>query len=62
MQNGLTYPKGHNQAPMSDAEIASKFRGLFTAYRDEVSADAMIELIGKLDTVQDIEAVFEAFA
>ena len=61
-QNGLTYPKGHNQAPMSDAEIASKFRGLFTAYRDEVSADAMIELIGKLDTVQDIEAVFEAFA
>jgi len=62
MQNGLTYPKGHNQAPMSDAEIASKFRGLFTAYRDEVSADAMIELIGSLDTVPNIEAVFEAFA
>ena len=61
-QNGLTYPKGHNQAPMSDAEIASKFRGLFTVYRDEVSADVMIELIGRLDTVPDIEAVFEAFA
>lgn len=61
-ENELTYPKGHNQAPMSDAEIAAKFRGLFAAYRDEARADAMIALIGDLDTVPHVSAVFEAFA
>lgn len=61
-QNELTYPKGHNQAPMNDAEIASKFRGQFTAYRDEARADAMIALIGDLDAVPHVSAVFEAFA
>ncbi len=61
-RNALTFPKGHNQAPLSDGEIASKFRGLFAAYRDETGADAMIDLIGGLDTVPDVAAIFEAFA
>ena len=61
-QNALTYPKGHNQAPLSDAEIASKFRGLFSAYRDEARADAMISLISDLDNVPDVTTIFEAFA
>lgn len=61
IKNALTYPKGHNQAPLSDGEVASKFRGLFAAYRDEAGADAMIELIGGLDTVPDVAAVFDAF-
>lgn len=61
-QNALTYPKGHNQAPLSDAEIAAKFRGLFAAYRDETRADDMIALIGGLETVPNVDAVFAAFA
>lgn len=61
-QHAVQYPKGHNRAPMSDAEIAAKFRGLFATYRDEARADGVIDLIGRLDSVPDVAAIFEAFA
>ena len=61
-RNALKFPKGHNQAPMTNGEIASKFRGLFAAYRDEQRADAMIDLIAGLDAIPDVAAIFEAFA
>ena len=61
-QHAVQFPKGHNRAPMTDSEIAGKFRGLFAAYRDEARADAVIDLIGRLDAVPDIAEIFEAFA
>jgi len=61
-QHELDHPKGHNQAPMSDAEISAKFRGLFAAYRDEARADAMIGLIGGLEDMDDVAAIFDTFA
>ncbi len=62
VQNELLFPKGHNQAPMTDAEISGKFRGLFSAYRNAEQADEMIDLIGGLDRSPDVKDVFDAFA
>ena len=56
------YPKGHHEAPMTSAEIEDKFRGLFGAYRNDAKAAAMIGLVGRLETVDDVEALFAAFA
>ena len=61
-RHDLTYPKGHSQAPLSDGEIADKFRRLFAAYRDAARADAMVDLIAGLESLPDTEAIFEAFA
>jgi 2-methylcitrate dehydratase PrpD len=55
------YPKGQHEAPMTGAEIEDKFRRQFSAYRDDAAATAMIDLIGRLETVDDVEAIFAAF-
>lgn len=55
------YPKGHHEAPMTGAEIEDKFRRQFNACRDDAVATAMIDLIGRLETVDDVEAIFAAF-
>jgi 2-methylcitrate dehydratase len=62
LQNETRYPKGHHGAPLTSAEIDDKFRGQFRSYRDDGKANAMIELIGRLETVEDIDALFKAFA
>jgi 2-methylcitrate dehydratase len=61
-QNEIRYPKGHHEAPLSSTEVEEKFRSQFRPYRDDAKADAMIELIGRLDAVEDIDDVFAAFA
>jgi 2-methylcitrate dehydratase len=61
-QNEIHYPKGHHEAPLSSTEVEEKFRSQFRPYRDDAKADAMIELIGRLDAVEDIDDVFTAFA
>lgn len=62
VKNETRYPKGHHNAPLSSGEVEAKFTGLFGAYRDEKRADTMINLIGRLDTLDDIGEIFTAFA
>ncbi len=62
IRNDLRYPKGHAMAPMNDSEVTTKFTGLFRNYHSEAGAARMIELVENLDDLDDIAALFTAFA
>ena len=49
-------------APMNDSEVTTKFTGLFRNYHSEAGAARMIELVENLDDLDDIAALFTAFA
>ena len=57
----LPFPKGHSQSPMSDDEVKTKFRELYSVYGAPAGAEAVIDVVENLDALDDIEALFEAF-
>ena len=54
-------PKGDNTNPMTSQEVRHKFEGLFTGYGTEAQAAAVIDSVGRLDTLPDIGALIRAF-
>ena len=59
--NEVRYPKGHERAPMSAAEVAKKFKRLFAGYGSSRQANRIIALVDRLETLTDIEALFGSF-
>ena len=56
-----SYPKGHWKNPLTDAELETKFHSLAqTVLKPEQSRQAL-EVLGKLEEVDDIASVLELF-
>ena len=54
------WPKGHRRNPMSDAEVAAKFRSFAGAMLSDSQCGQALERIWALDTLPDLEPVFDS--
>jgi 2-methylcitrate dehydratase PrpD len=50
----VTYPRGHNKSPMSDAEVERKFRELAAPRLGAQKCDAVLKAVRALDRAGDI--------
>lgn len=57
----VSYPKGHRNNPMSDAEVADKFSRLCQAVMTPDQCQAALETLWHLDEVSDIGSVIDCF-
>ena len=48
------YPKGFVQNPMTDAELAFKFRSLCSLVFDEKKTEELVTILNQLDTLENI--------
>lgn len=55
------YPKGHARNPMTDADVAAKFRDLSDEILGEARAARALETLWRLDEVEGIGAVVDLF-
>ena len=56
----VDYPKGHPCRPMTDYDIESKFHALADRKMGHDHANKIIELVGKLDTLQNVGMLTKA--
>ena len=54
-----SYPKGHRNNPMDDAEVEGKFRRLSVGLLSEQQCDRVLELVWSLERMPDLEALFD---
>ncbi len=57
----MKHPKGHVNAPMDDADIEMKFRGMFREFGDERECAAMLQALWSLERSADIGDVLRLF-
>ncbi len=55
----VKYPRGHAGNPMTDEEVVAKFRKLAAGVIAPATADRIIDLCMKLDTLDDVSPVIE---
>lgn len=55
------FPRGHDQNPMSDAEVEAKFRRLAKGRLDDGQADRVLALCRKLDELSDVAELMGIF-
>lgn len=54
-----SYPKGHRNNPLDDAEVEEKFRRLSIGVLAEQQCDRVLELVWSLERMPDLEALFD---
>jgi len=54
------YPKGHARNPMTDADVATKFRDLSADVLGAARVDAVLQALWRLDDAPRIGAVLDA--
>jgi 2-methylcitrate dehydratase PrpD len=57
LEHTVTYPSGHPQAPMSDADLACKFKDCAKDVLSPAEADAALEGLLGLEHAQDLDAI-----
>ena len=55
------FPRGHDQNPMSDEEVVSKFRRMADGLLDDATQAEVVDLCWNLDTLADVGQLFERF-
>lgn len=55
----VKYPRGHAGNPMTDDEVVAKFKRLADGVVSSATADRLIDLSLKFDTLTDVSALFE---
>lgn len=55
-----SYPKGHRNNPLSDAEVSGKFRRLATPTLSDDQCDEALGLIWQMEALSDMDDVFDA--
>lgn len=58
--HAVVYPSGHPQAPMSDADLARKFKDCAKDALSPAAADAALEGLLALECVPDVDAILAA--
>jgi 2-methylcitrate dehydratase len=58
----VDYPKGHPANPMSDVEVAAKFRRLVAPSLSTRQTEAVINIILTLEDMTDLQQLFQALA
>ncbi|HEX5021264.1 MAG TPA: hypothetical protein VFX54_11420, partial [Candidatus Binatia bacterium] len=53
-------PRGHPDAPLSDAELLEKMTWLLQTPAPALKAQRLLDLCNRLSTVENIEELFEA--
>lgn len=56
----VRYPKGHANAPLSDAELEKKFRSMFREYGDEAQCKAVLDQLWKFERAKHMKDVLSA--
>jgi 2-methylcitrate dehydratase PrpD len=59
--NELPYPKGHEQNPMTRAEVQDKFRRQFASYGGTGAAEGVIDAVDGLDSAASVAPLIAAF-
>ncbi len=54
-----SYPKGHLESPLSDAEVTQKYRTLHRGLMDERASEALLDTLWHLEREPEIGAVLE---
>ena len=60
LEHTVVYPSGHPQAPMSDADLARKFKDCTRDVLPPASADAALEGLLALERAPDLDAILTA--
>ncbi len=60
ISNEVRYPKGHERSPLTQDEVAEKFRGLFENFGAANQAKAVVETVGQLESVADVSELYRA--
>jgi 2-methylcitrate dehydratase len=55
-----SYPKGHRNNPLSDAEVSDKFRRLATPTLANQQCDEVLDLLWSLENLTSLDDVFDA--
>lgn len=55
-----SYPKGHRNNPLSDAEVSAKFRRLATPTLTDQQCDQALDLLWSLENLDSLDDVFDA--
>jgi 2-methylcitrate dehydratase len=55
------FPRGHDQNPMSDDEVAAKFRRLAEGRLDRAAQDRVLDLCWHLEALDDVSKLFALF-
>jgi 2-methylcitrate dehydratase len=53
------YPKGHQRNPLSDADVAAKFRRLAGAVLTEQQCSTALELLWGIERLPNLQALFD---
>jgi 2-methylcitrate dehydratase len=51
----VDYPRGHARNPMTDKEIAEKFKSMASRYMSEKQIDQIVDVVFALDKLEDVE-------
>lgn len=57
----IRHPKGHLRNPMNDADLEGKFRGACIPKLGRDRCDAALKLLWRLDSVSNLDELFDAF-
>ena len=57
----VRYPKGHIKDPLSDAELETKFRGMFRDYGQENQCQAALDGLWNFDHAKNVGDVLKLF-
>lgn len=60
LRHELQYQKGHPENPMSETEVATKFKSLFADFGDADQASEVITLVREMDELEDIGVLIGA--
>ena len=55
-----SYPKGHGNNPLSDAEVSAKFRNLAASTITDGQCDQALEVLWDLENLQSLDDVFDS--
>jgi 2-methylcitrate dehydratase len=55
-----SWPRGHRNNPMSDAEVEAKFRSFAGHSLSASQCDHALEVLGRLDELSDLEPLFDS--
>lgn len=55
------FPRGHDQNPMSDAEVAAKFERLAEGVLSPAASRSILDMCWRLETLTDLHALWELF-
>jgi 2-methylcitrate dehydratase len=57
-----SFHRGHPRNPMTDDEVGSKFKALGGRFLPEAQLESGLQLLWKIDEVQDVGRVLDAFS